>query len=200
VFVAFGLISCEDTLLPSEYSPLSNDQPADGVENEPVIGYWRIEGAIDAPLDWNPQMHPDLFQIWFGATEPLWPLSEAECEPCIIFTLVFTGQDARRWHFKAEGPEVYDGDPYHGYFCPPFLWWSFPDETPPTFRRTWVQGYKLVEGGGGWEWVLADEEWSFSPKNHADGWPRPDWKYYQPYAPHGSLNYWAWTSVYLDLT
>jgi len=144
-------------------------------------------------------MDPDLFQIWFGATEPVWSLYQADCEPHITFNLVFTGQEAWRWHFKAEGSQHYEGDPFHTYFSPPADWWSHPDEGTPRFRRTFVQGYKWVEWGGGWALVIADEDWSFSPKNYADGIPRLNWKYFQPY-PHGDLFYWAWDTVYLDLT
>lgn len=58
--------------------------------------------------------------------------------------------------------------------------------------------YKCVEFGGGYHLVLVDEDWSFSPKNYADGIPRPDWKYYQPYLP-GCTYFWAWDTAYLNL-
>ncbi|MCX7021438.1 MAG: hypothetical protein NTW26_04015 [bacterium] len=143
-------------------------------------------------------MDPDLFQIWFGATEPVWSLRESGIDAYISFALVFSGLNANRWAFTAEGPIPYEGDPWHSYFDPPAPWWSLPDDTPPTFMRTWVQGYKWVEWGGGWSLVLADEDWSFSPKNYADGIPRPNWKYGHAY-PNGPQYYWAWDSVYLDL-
>jgi hypothetical protein len=181
--VAFFPISCEDALSPTEYSPLLE---------EPLEGFWRIEGVIDAPLDWDPTEDSDLVQIWFGATTPLWELHES-----ISFNLVFTDQTYRRWHFKTRGDHTYEYDPWNEYFCPPAEWWSHPDSSPPVFRRTWVQGYNWVEWGGGWALVLVDDDWSFNPKNYADGIPRPDWKYYQPY-PY-CLYFWAWDTVYLDV-
>ncbi len=81
------------------------------------------------------------------------------------------------------------------YFFPPANWWSHPDSTPPIFRHTWVQGYKWVEFGGGW--VMADEDTSFNPKNYP--YYVPGWKYYQPYGGYPNHEYWAWTTVYLNL-
>jgi hypothetical protein len=189
ILAALGMISCDNGLSPSEYSPLLDDPPLEG--------FWRIEGAIDAPLDWDPTEDSNLVKIWFGGTDPIWPLSNVESS--ITYTLVFTSQDYRRWHFKAEGPYTYQSDPYHAYFCPPSDWWSHPDSGTPVFRRTWVQGYIWEEFGGGFHLVKADEDWSYSPKNYADGIPRPDWKYGHAY-PGGPQYYWEWTSVYLDLT
>ncbi len=187
--MSFSLISCENGVTTSEFDPLLDD---------PLLeGFWRIEGDIDAPLDWDPTEDSDLFQIWFGATEPVWSLSEVESS--ITYSLVFTGLDAWRWHFKTTGPYTYEPDTWNSYFCPPANWWSHPDSRTAVFRRTWVQGYMWVEFGGGWALVLADEDWSFNPKNYADGWPRPDWKYYQPY-PYPNTFYWVWDTVYLDLT
>jgi len=185
--VAFSLISCDSALSPSETSPLLDDPP--------LNGFWRIEGAIDAPFDWDPTEDSDLLQIWIGETTPWYEFTEG-----CTFNLVFTGQTYRRWHFKTRGNYTYEGDPWNVYFCPPAPWWSHPDWGDPQIRRTWVQGYKWVEWGGGWALVKFDEDWSFNPKNYADGIPWPDWKYVQPYAPGGPLYYWAWTTVYLDLT
>jgi hypothetical protein len=185
ILAAFYPISCDDALSPSEYSPLLDDPPAEG--------FWRIEGVIDAPIDWDPTEDSDLVQIWFGGTEP----GEQFPYP-IYFDLVFTSEEYRRWHFKTWGNHYYDQDPWHLYFQPKVAWWSHPDDNPPCFRRTWVQGYNWVEFGGGWSLVMVDEDWSYSPHNYADGIPRPNWKYYQPYeyAPY----FWVWDTVYLDVT
>jgi len=195
VFVAFFLISCEDALTPLDNSPSQNGELQGENDVEPLIyGYWRIEGVIDAPLDWDPTEDSDLLQIWVGGAEPWYEFTQG-----CTFNLVMTGQTSKRWHFKTNGDYSYEWDTWNVYFIPPADWWSHPDEGTPTFRRTWVQGYRWVEFGGGFHLVLADEEWSYNPKNYEDGIPRVNWKYFQPYRP-GCTYYWAWTTVYLDLT
>jgi hypothetical protein len=189
--VAFFLISCEDALSPSEYPPLPNENPTGG-EGEDPLGYWRIEGIIDAPLDWTPG-YPYLVQIWMSGREGMDQLIGP-----IQFTHLFTGQDSTRWSFETRGDEYWWGDIYHLFFIPDPTWWSDPEEE--VYGHTYVRGYKWVEFGGGYHLVLADEDTSFNPYNPPN--PNPDWKYYQPYLylhmPNCDL-YWAWTSVYLDL-
>ncbi|MCX7021455.1 MAG: hypothetical protein NTW26_04110 [bacterium] len=120
----------------------------------------------------------------------------------MTFTLLFTypGQNYNRWSFETQGDYYWWGDIYHLFFIPNPTWWSFPLGEPPVYGHTYVRGYKLVEFGGGWVLVLADEDTSFNPYNPPN--PNTDWKYYQPYLylqmPRCDL-YWAWTSVYLDL-
>ncbi len=173
---------------------MPNESPL-GEDEEDPLGYWRIEGIIDAPLDWTPG-YPYLVEIWMsafgGGTDQL-------IVP-IQFTPLFTypGQDYRRWSFETRGDEYWWGDVYHSFFIPDPTWWSDPEEE--VYRHTYVRGYKWVEFGGGFHLVLADEDTSFSPYNPPC--PNPEWKYYQPYLHHqqpGCDLYWAWTSVYLDL-
>src|SRR4030042_1325143 len=183
VFVAFFLISCEDALSPSEYMPSLDDPTAEGGENEPLEGYWRLKGTIDAPEDWNPAEDPNLFTIMFGATSPE---ASIPLVTHIDFTgPLFVGPDGCRWSFKAEGHWTPPGDPWHSYFIPYGFWWSEP---PGKIRRTWVSGYVL----DGEDYVLADEEISKNPENPPGG-PSPEWKY-----DHWTM-WWWWDPIYLDL-
>jgi hypothetical protein len=188
--VAFFLISCEDALSPLDNSPSPNENPLGG-ESDPPLGYWRIWGIIDAPLDWTPG-YPYLVEIWMfgrgGTDQLIVPMT---------FTLLFTGQDSRRWSFKTGGDYYYgEGQTdYYPYFIPDPTWWSFPLNVPPVYGHTDVRGYKWVQFGGSWSLVLADEDWSFNPYNPPGS--SSDWKYYQT---HGLEDpYWAWDTVYLDL-
>ena len=191
VFVAFFLISCEDALSPSEYPPLPNESPL-GEDEEDPLGYWRIEGIIDAPLDWTPG-YPYLVEIWMSDKYE----NEYQLIGPMTFTLVFTGQDSKRWSFKTGGDEYYgEGQiDYYPYFIPESYWWSYPYEDPPEYCNTYVRGYKWVEFGGGGSFVLTDEDTSYNPYNYL--YPVEGWKYGKT---HGLDPYWAWTSVYLDLT
>jgi len=190
--VAFFLISCEDSLSPQEYLPLPNENPTGG-ESEYVIGYWRVWGAIDAPLDWTP--NSTTVQIWMTDDEE----NENQLMETIYFTCTYTGPNSKRWSFKTEGDKYYgtgqqDPDPY---FVPEPQWWSYPYEDPPEYCHTDVRGYTWQEYGGGGGWVLADEDYSYNPANPPG--INQDWKYYIIY--HGDWKaYWAWDTVYLDLT
>ncbi|MCK4594375.1 hypothetical protein KAU45_07720 [bacterium] len=190
VFVAFFLISCEDSLSPQEYPPLPDENPT-GEEHEDPLGYWRIWGAIDAPLDWSP--NSDTVQIWSsGYGGYLYQLEES-----ITFTLVYTGPNSKHWTFKTDGDEYYgEGQvDIYPFFIPEPHWWSDPEE--PVYRSTYVRGYKWVEFGGGYHLVLADEDTSVNP--FYPPWPQPEYKYYKIYLGDG-FDYWAWDTVYLDLT
>jgi len=154
--VAFFLISCEDSLSPQEYQPLPNENPTGGKGEDP-LGYWRIEGIIDAPLDWTPST--TTVQIWMSAFGG----GLDQLEENISFTLLFTGQTSKRWAFNTEGDYYWWGDIYRLYFIPDPTWWSDPEEEE--YLHTYVQGYKWVEFGGGWALVLADEDTSYSPFN-----------------------------------
>jgi len=171
---------------PSEVSPLADDPP------EPFEGVWRIVGVIDAPVEWNPTEDSDLFQIWFGESYPQDRLEPSRAE--IDFSLIYLGINSSHWTFETLGEFYYPYYPYPQYFEPKMWWWSHPDQGYPLFRKTWVQGYKWVEFGGGGHLVLADEDWSFNPNNYEDGIPRPDWKYVNV-----ESYYWRWNTVYLDL-
>jgi hypothetical protein len=190
--VAFWLISCDNALSPSDYSPSLNEGPRVLDEPPDPMGYWRIEGIIDAPLDWTPG-YPYRVQIWMSGDE----FTDQLIVP-IQFTLLYTGPTSKRWSFETRGDEYWWGDIYHRFFIPDPTWWSDPEEE--VYCHTCVQGYKLVQFGGGWSLVLADEDWSFNPYNPSS--PGSDWKYYQPYLDDGLPGcdlYWAWDTVYLDL-
>jgi hypothetical protein len=191
ILAASGLVSCEDALTPQEYPPLPNEGPL-GEGGEDPLGYWRIEGIIDAPLDWTPST--TTVQIWMSAFGG----GLDQLEENISFTLLFTGQTSKRWAFNTEGDYYWWGDIYHLFFIPDPTWWSDPEHA--IYRHTYVRGYTWVEFGGGWALVLADEDTSYSPFNPPSA--GPDWKYYQPYLEHGQPGcdlYWAWDTVYLDL-
>ena len=65
------------------------------------------------------------------------------------------------------------------------------------YCRTYVRGYTWHEFGGGGGWVLTDEDYSYNPFNPPG--INPDWKYYLIYQGDWE-EYWAWDTVYLDLT
>ncbi len=185
--MAFGLVFCGDSLTAPEDSPLLDDPP--GERDEDPIGYWRIWGIIDAPLDWSP--NSTTVQIWSsGYGGYLYQLEES-----ITFTLLFTGQDSKRWAFKTDGDEYYGEVDIYPFFEPSPHWWSDPEE--PVYRTTYVRGYKWVEFGGGGHYVLADEDTSVNP--FYPPWPQPEYKYYKIYL-GDEYDYWAWDTVYLDLT
>jgi hypothetical protein len=187
--VAFFLISCEDTLSPQEYPPLPDRNPTGG-ESGHQTGYWRVWGTIDAPLDWTPDS--DTVQIWMTD----WYGGECQLMKTIDFTCTYTGPNSTRWSFKTEGDYEYGEDPYK-FFFPNLNWWSYPCDDPPVYCRTYVRGYTWQEYGGGGGWVLTDEDYSYNPSNPPG--INQDWKYYMIY--YGDwTEYWAWTSVYLDLT
>jgi hypothetical protein len=191
ILAAFCLVSCEDSLSPQGYPPLPDENPTGG-EGEDPLGYWRIWGSIDAPLDWSP--NSTTVQIWMTDKYGY----EYQLEETIYFTCTYTGPNSKSWTFKTGGNYYYgdghqDPDPY---FIPEPQCWSYPLEDPPEYCYTYVRGYTWQEFGGGGGWVLTDEDTSFNPYN-PEG-PGLDWKYYQT---HGSEDpYWAWDSVYLDLT
>jgi len=190
ILAAFNLISCEDSLSPSEYPPLPNENPAGG-ESEYVIGYWRIWGTIDAPLDWTPDS--DTVQIWMTN----WDGDENRLMETIYFTCTYTGPNSKRWTFKTGGYYYGSGEDPYPFFFPNLNWWSKPCEIPPVYCCTYVRGYKWVEFGGGGSFVLTDEDYSYNPSNPPG--INQDWKYYTIY--HGDwYDYWAWDTVYLDLT
>jgi len=81
------------------------------------------------------------------------------------------------------------------YFVPEPQWWSNPYKNPPEYCRTYVRGYTWQEFGGGCGWVLTDEDTSFNPYNYL--YPVEGWEYNQT---HGDDPWWAWDTVYLDLT
>jgi len=190
ILAAFNLISCEDSLSPSEYPPLPNENPTGG-ESENSLCYWRIWGAIDAPLDWSP--NSTTVQIWITDDEE----NENQLGETIYFTCTYTGPNSKRWYFKTGGDYYGSGvDPYP-FFFPHLNWLSMPWENPPVYCRTYVRGYKWVEFGGGGSFVLTDEDYSYNPYNPPGF--NQDWKYYIIY--HGAWkDYWAWDTVYLDLT
>jgi hypothetical protein len=192
--VVFFLISCEDALSPQEYPPLPNENPTGG-EGEDPLGYWRIWGVIDAPLDWTP--NSTTVQIWMTDKNGY----EYQLEEAIYFACTYTGPNSKRWTFKTGGTKYYgegqsDPDPF---FEPDPIWWSFPYRNPPEYCRTYVRGYTWVEFGGGGSFVLTDEDTAHNPFNPASIPPGSDWKYY-PIYPGDEYDLWAWDSVYLDLT
>ncbi|OGD74484.1 MAG: hypothetical protein A2Y64_01900 [Candidatus Coatesbacteria bacterium RBG_13_66_14] len=124
-----------------------------------------------------------------------WNGDECQLIKTIDFTCTYTGPNSKRWTFKTDGDYYYDQDP-DPFFFPSLNWWSKPWENPPVHCRTYVRGYTWQEFGGGGGWVLTDEDTSYNPSNPPG--INPDWKYYIIY--QGDWNYWAWDTVYLDLT
>jgi len=176
--VAYGLISCENTLSSSEYTPLLDDPPA--------AGFWRLSGEVYAPPGWNPIETTGFFRIWlecweYPYGEPFWVyLSPNYYE----WTLVYMNQDTWYWTFDIDNP--IDHEPW---FVPNELMWSTPDGDPPVIKTTFVRGYVHEDHV---YFVLKDYDWSCQPFNPE--YPPSYWKYTE-----GPDNFYWWSTVSLDV-